>query len=1024
MKKIKSSSLHLLITSLACTLALNIFASDPFTDTAAHDEISQENKPTCCLILADNIQIFDALVHNNNLYEALDLLPPEQSDIKGIKDVTIEGTKKVNIETVILRYGLTHNLMVIAEKSYFPLVINVLQHREEPIVHSIITFNPQCSEKKRKAISERNYQRIEPDISIDEVIASETEEQKEQSELMVPQNEQKEASKIQTETKETTLINKSALLNLALQGATAGKQLQNVFELIKKYTLGSVQNYGIGNYMPLNINFSAIKNRLYNFYSLAESQVYHKIIPAGQLDPINSDVPFFKGVNVACYHIGTNNNPVPFKFEEYYITRYCKNFDERIIKAIQEANQNYKFNTDLACVLSTQEEFRGTLATAGDARLIPSTENLPYLFINHFVTTIYEKNQTTVSYFIDYAHSLPMFGNWAYYWRSNTQNVDKNYIETQLKRECDFNAQQIKKIPYCQTILSAPKNSVVKLLEIINNFSQFPDNPSLVQVKQPARSPITVSESLELCADEREAVTQRKSIVEKSLEQLTGQKNSKTPIIALVASGGGIRAMLATLGALKGFERAQLIDTVMYISCLSGSTWAVAQWMHSKGTSIDFIEPIQHALEKAPAGFVNIMNVFSKSDTVREILGIFPPETPQKFYFSRPYTLIDIWAKIIYNQMLGYTTNVYLTLSSQADKIKSAHVPIPIYTAVSYNCLRSDQRKVPGREAQYNWVEFSPYQIGWNDNKKRGKYVPAWAFGREFHSGISQDYAPEEDVKLLLGLWGSAISIPFAEYATPVGLRDVIPTSLKKIRASSGKYFNPTYQLKNDYNRNVKHIRLVDAGIDFNLPYPPISGDRPARKADIIIFIDASGDFEPSLYDKNGNQSIASGRELTLVADYARHYGHPFPSLNGLNPIAASLQIFNDQANPHSPIVVYAPLTKIVSDVTQASNKTLEIDNTPKTIEQIIKEDNQGMTNLLAQLFDAKNYSTFNFQYSIALSSNLVALMELNILINKQKIMDAIKQWYAKQPLNPRKETQPKLAKITLKKKHTVKPIV
>uniref|UniRef100_A0A9J8A8L1 PLA2c domain-containing protein n=1 Tax=Cyprinus carpio carpio TaxID=630221 RepID=A0A9J8A8L1_CYPCA len=48
------------------------------------------------------------------------------------------------------------------------------------------------------------------------------------------------------------------------------------------------------------------------------------------------------------------------------------------------------------------------------------------------------------------------------------------------------------------------------------------------------------------------------------------------PNIALLGSGGGQRAMVGLLGSLVQLDKAGLLDCVLYLSRVSGSTWCMA----------------------------------------------------------------------------------------------------------------------------------------------------------------------------------------------------------------------------------------------------------------------------------------------------------------------------------------------------------------------------------------------------------------------------------------------------------------
>ena len=92
---------------------------------------------------------------------------------------------------------------------------------------------------------------------------------------------------------------------------------------------------------------------------------------------------------------------------------------------------------------------------------------------------------------------------------------------------------------------------------------------------------------------------------------------------------------------------------------------------------------------------------------------------------------------------------------------------------------------------------------------------------------------------------------------------------------------------------NEPHIQLVDAGLDFNLPYPPISGQRPQRAADVIIFLDAS-------------KTIKDAPSLRKAEQYARRHNLKFPKINYTGIATRVVSVFKDK-DPQLPIVVYMP---------------------------------------------------------------------------------------------------------------------
>ena len=64
-------------------------------------------------------------------------------------------------------------------------------------------------------------------------------------------------------------------------------------------------------------------------------------------------------------------------------------------------------------------------------------------------------------------------------------------------------------------------------------------------------------------------------------EQGAGILRRPLPRSAVCFSGGGTRSMVATLGQLRGLAMLGLLDQVGYLSCVSGSAWAVTSFVYA-----------------------------------------------------------------------------------------------------------------------------------------------------------------------------------------------------------------------------------------------------------------------------------------------------------------------------------------------------------------------------------------------------------------------------------------------------------
>ena len=458
-----------------------------------------------------------------------------------------------------------------------------------------------------------------------------------------------------------------------------------------------------------------------------------------------------------------------------------------------------------------------------------------------------------------------------------------------------------------------------------------------------------------LSPEEQNFLKARKPKVKKALETTLNMKldTKKVPVIALVGSGGGIRATLMSLGGLTGLAKIGLLDTLTYVIGLSGSTWAIAPW-------ISYDKPIEQARDL----IISLLGKGIKNIAPKEVK-LIVDALLVKWAFNQPITLVDFYGALLANTLLREFGNnrQRIYLSHQAKTIKSGKYPLPIYTAV-----RAEKSVYPA------WYEFTPYEIGatWLNC-----YVPTWAFGRSFSKGTSKDFAPEQSLGYFMGIWGSAFAATFNTiYNEMVAnipadiIKNVLEFILKEVgekRITEAEVFNFSFGKVKSTLKGEKTLKMADAGLAFNLPYPPISGDRTARKADIIIFFDATKEPKEKMGALKGVEEYAQKNKLQL------------PPIVYDNLKDKAITIFRDEKNPAVPVVIYMPLTKDEELTTNSLSKFPEL-------------------KALVKLFDfwqcMKNTcDTFNFTYDEKQGKELCALMEFNVRANEKILKEAITQW-------------------------------
>jgi cytosolic phospholipase A2 len=261
-------------------------------------------------------------------------------------------------------------------------------------------------------------------------------------------------------------------------------------------------------------------------------------------------------------------------------------------------------------------------------------------------------------------------------------------------------------------------------------------------------------------------------------------------------------------------------------------------------------------------------------------------------------------------------------------------LPFPIYIAIETTLL------------PYEWIEFNPFEMG---SSYLSAYIPVWAFGRTFNNGTSTNRPPQQTLGYLLDIFGSAFEITLQDAllnsasaislimknipslvknifgATEASgiiqdiLEVILPTLLqdfftKWLQTISGTplpqlLLSPAWQpnytsgITNNPFATQSKLTLVDAGIDFNIPVPPLL--RAARAIDIIIIYDTSATLS--------SQPLSStplAQALAGAQKYAQDRGLKFPPIAPIDYSRAGkelVSIFKDPNDPKTPTVIYMP---------------------------------------------------------------------------------------------------------------------
>ncbi|XP_056292175.1 cytosolic phospholipase A2 beta-like [Pseudoliparis swirei] len=521
---------------------------------------------------------------------------------------------------------------------------------------------------------------------------------------------------------------------------------------------------------------------------------------------------------------------------------------------------------------------------------------------------------------------------------------------------------------------------------------------------------LAVRLDFDIPTQEKEFLKKRSVVVAQALEKLFGAQNDpkKVPVIAVVASGGGSRAMTGLLGSLRGLKEIGVLDAVSYISGVSGSTWAMSTLYQEDNWSHEDMDSVISA---------------KKEQITKSILSIFSPE--KLLYYSEEIaekerdgyigSLIDMLGLVFEELIFG--KKVTSTLSDQQRAVNEGQNPLPIYTAVNMK----DMAK--GFKSEAEWCEFTPYEVG---IYKYGAFVQTEDFGSQFFLGHVVKKLPEVRLPYLIGIWSSGISITMSKlwslatgfmpsWSTWLGPEvnnievDTEPSTLdtylinpttdiismvtdffmyRPIIAEINNFMHGLF-MHRDYNQHRNFMTwkethldnfpnqltptdatlcLVDSGLAINLGCVPVL--RPERDVDLIITLSYSWEPENNL------------RVLEKTAAYCKDRHIPFP-----NADFSSLQkkpykevyIFEDKENPRAPIVVHFPLVNVTYKHFKHPGVKRETEEDMRAGEVDVSSNNSP-------------YLTKYFTFSEEDYEALVDLTTYNILNNKESILDALRK--------------------------------
>ncbi|KAM4662825.1 cytosolic phospholipase A2 zeta isoform 2-T2 [Discoglossus pictus] len=516
----------------------------------------------------------------------------------------------------------------------------------------------------------------------------------------------------------------------------------------------------------------------------------------------------------------------------------------------------------------------------------------------------------------------------------------------------------------------------------------------------------------ELSQGERDYLEKRKPpvshVLQEALKLSRTPSKDEVPVVAVLGSGGGTRAMTSFYGSLAGLQDLKLLDCVTYISGVSGSTWCMSTLYEDPDWSQkDLQGPISRARKSVAASKAGAFSVERLKHCTQELTAL------EKDGHQVNFT--DLWGLVI-EYFLHQQENP-AKLSDQQASVSTGQNPYPIYAGVN---VRVD---ISGGDFA-EWCEFTPHEVGF---RKYGAFVRTEDFGSEFFMGHLIRRREEPKICYLQGIWGSAFAANLDEIwakAAGTGIRwlnsltDVIkviddcrrlhfynPSRLQtrlvmpggivssifqdffKSRFTAGERYNFTRGLylyknymgvrefvtwkgnhpdafPNHLTPMEESLYLVDGGFSINSPFPLVL--QPERDVDVILSFNYSWD--------------APFEVLHLTSNYCRERAIPFPDITLSKEDLKQPKecyMFMDPDNPRSPIVLHFPMV----------NDTFRRFKAPGVKRETEEEELKGNLDLSTK---DSPYRTKNFTYEPSEFDQLLEVNRYNVLNSQKQIMEAL----------------------------------
>ncbi|XP_035380952.1 cytosolic phospholipase A2 gamma-like [Electrophorus electricus] len=187
--------------------------------------------------------------------------------------------------------------------------------------------------------------------------------------------------------------------------------------------------------------------------------------------------------------------------------------------------------------------------------------------------------------------------------------------------------------------------------------------------------------------------------------------------------------MIGLLGSLSQLSEEKLLDCIMYLCGVSGSTWCMASVYKEPDWSNQMETVKQNIIKRLDQGKVTYYEQYKKLKKMCE---------------KDNFSVTDIWASFIVSNAVKEIDEHVLT----EQRGQHNNNPYPIYTVI-------DKKSKYDTLCKDSWFEITPHECGYS---LTGAFVDTKCLGSRFVKGAKTEEHPESDMLYLQGLCGSALA--------------------------------------------------------------------------------------------------------------------------------------------------------------------------------------------------------------------------------------------------------------------------